>query len=211
MNRILASLLALSAVAFAMIGPAVAQTQVVVGKRTITAPETVDRNEVLAITLEGVRGGQMEVWGPITGGSGSAPDGLLLQVPVDAGTARLVMRLRPGSYELRHVSSSGRVRARRVIDVSAVPVSLLVTNQMIQGRTAEIRWRGPADPGDRLQIVDTSEGIILEEVHALGEPGEYMLTEIDVPDLTGEFRLRYVMGDGTVLRSVPVRVVFDWD
>lgn len=172
---------------------------------SIRAPSTVDPGASVMVTVPDARTtGRIELWGPVTqSGRGSMID----RVPA-AGSVSFVAPSRPGSYELRHVGPGGEVLARTTLDVAAVPVTLSVPEKMSAGIEARVRWRGPAEPGDALQIVNPATGIVLEEVPAVGVPGDETETVMPAPDRTGEFHLRYWSASrNAALRSLPVEVV----
>lgn len=172
----------------------------------IDAPSTVDPGATVAVSLSGVTpGGRVEVWGPVSSaGKGSR----LASVAVGDAFATLDAPRRAGSYELRYVTPSGAVQARTVLDVSASPVMLDLPERMSAGLGARVRWRGPAAPGDMLQIVDPETGSVVSEAPAAGQPGTETETTIRAPERTGAYRLRYWSGERrAVLRALPVRVV----
>lgn len=183
-----------------------ASFQVTIANGSISAPDTVDFADTLEVTVPEGMQGQIEIWGPIRGLSGSAPEGLVIAAPLVGSVTRLEMNLRAGSYELRLTDPRGKIRARRLLDVSAPPLLLALDEAVGAGGAAKIRWSGPADPGDRLQIYDPETRGVVSEVEALGIPGSQMLTEMQMPATQGDYQLRYVLADGTVLRSLPVTI-----
>lgn len=170
----------------------------------IQAPSTVDPGESVVVTLPGGRiDGRIELWGPVT----QSGRGTLIDSVPAAATASVSAPMRPGSYELRHVSSGGAIRARQSLDVAAVPVVLSVPGQMGAGLDARVRWHGPANPGDMLQIVDPTTGAVASEASATGVPGEETVTVIRAPEQPGDYYLRYWSGPrGAVLRSLSVTI-----
>ena len=172
----------------------------------IQAPSTVDPGASISVTLPGGDAdGRIELWGPVTEtGRGERLD----SVPA-ADAVALMAPVRPGSYELRYVGPDGAVRARRSLDVAAVPVTLEVPEQLSAGLDTKVRWRGPGNPGDMLQIVDPASGMVLSEAPAVAAaPGDKTETVLRAPERLGDYRLRYWSAPrDTVLRSLPVKVV----
>lgn len=171
---------------------------------SIEGPFTVDPGQTVEMTVTGgVSGGRLEIWGPITqSGRGQ----LMAGGDVSGGSVPVTAPNQPGSYELRYVSPSGELLARRSFEVAAVPVTLSVPQQLGTGIPGEVRWKGPAATGDRLQIVDAASGQVVSEVAAEGKPGVWNSSVIRGPGAIGQYRLRYVSGGGSVLRVLPIDV-----
>ncbi len=176
---------------------------------SINVPDTVDQGQDVPLIVQGGADGRIELWGPVTEtGSGT----LLATIPVAQGRAQLRAGMSPGSYELRFFGETGPALARAPIDVSMAPISLSAPGAVGAGGTIELRWRGPAQVGDKLQVYDPAAGQVVSEVDALGEPGAPMATVLQAPAATGSFELRYALADGTVLRTLPISVATgtDW-
>lgn len=171
----------------------------------IAAPSTVDPGATVVIELSDASpGGLVEIWGPITQ---EGRGGQLGSVPATNSFATLTAPSRPGSYELRYVTPAGAVQARRMLDVASVPILLSVPHQLGAGIPGQVRWRGPARPGDRLQIVDPATGAVVSEAPAEGTPGAENATMLRAPQAMGDYHLRYVTGArNAVLRVLPIRV-----
>ena len=171
---------------------------------TIEAPSTVDPGAHVNVVIAGAApGGRLEIWGPVTqGGRGSMLAGGEVRgtsVPITAPRV-------PGSYELRYMSASGAMLARRSLDVAAVPIVLSVPERFSAGVPGTVRWQGPAGRGDRLQIVDPSSGNVVSQVEVKGKPFGWNSTVIHAPAQPGKYLLRYVDGRGAVLRALSVMV-----
>lgn len=171
---------------------------------SIEGPFTVDPGQTVEMTVTGgVAGGRLEIWGPVTqSGRGS----LIASGEVSGGSIPVTAPDRSGSYELRYISPSGALLARRSFDVAAVPVTLSVPQQLGTGIPGEVRWKGPAARGDRLQVVDPATGEVVSETAAEGQPGAWNSSVIRGPGAIGDYRLRYVTGGGAILRVLPIRV-----
>lgn len=172
---------------------------------SVEGPFTVDPGQTVEMTITGgVAGGRLELWGPVTrSGRGE----LLAGGEAASGKIPVTAPNQPGSYELRYLAPSGALLARRSFDVAAVPVTLSVPEQLGAGIPGEVRWRGPAGPGDRLQIVDPATGAVLSETAAEGAPGAENSAMIRGPEAIGDYHLRYLSGArGAVLLVLPIRV-----
>lgn len=170
----------------------------------IESPPTVDPGQTLEVGISGASGGRLEIWGPVTQeGRGNMLAGAEVagdSVPVRAPNV-------PGSYELRYLGPSGATLARRSLDVSAVPLRLSVPERLGAGVSGEIRWHGPARPGDMIQIVDPASGGVVSETPAEGTPGAENVAMIQAPQKAGQYQLRYVSRErGAVLRVLPITV-----
>lgn len=171
----------------------------------ISAPSTVDPGQQLTVTVRGAADGtRVEIWGPVDSGESAST---LSSDDISGGTAEITAPSVPGSYELRHTGAGGGVISRQAFDVAAVPVSLTVPTEVNPGGTLEVVWRGRGSPGDTLQIVDPATGTTLESTPIAGSAETRNLSRLPVPGRTGRFEVRYVTGDGVVLRSVPFTVV----
>ena len=207
-------LISVACMAGALLLPSTLAAETIVGMEpvalaqtgAIEAPGTVDPGDSVVVTFRGATGdGWFELWGPITH---TGRGGRLAIEPATGGRATLRAPMDPGSYELRFLTPGGVLRARTPFDVAAVPVTLSVPEQMGKGLETEIRWHGPARPGDLLQIVDPATGAVVSEVPAVGTPGARNITPIRSPEAPGDYLLRYVSGSrSVVLRSLPVTVV----
>ncbi len=168
------------------------------------SPWTVDPGAKLEVAISGGSGGRLEIWGPITQhgrgdmlAGGAVPGN---RVPITAPNA-------PGSYELRYLGPTGELLAQRSFEVAAVPIRLWLPLQLGVGAPGEVRWRGPARPGDAIQIVDPATGSVVSETAAEGTPGAENITMIEGPPRAGQYALRYVSRErGAVLRVLPISV-----
>lgn len=173
-------------------------------RASIAGPTSVDPGQKVTVSISGgVAGGQLQIWGPVTQSgrgrmlaSGESPGG---NVPVTAPSA-------PGSYELRYVNQAGAVLARQVFEVASFPVRLSIPDQPGTGLPVDVRWHGPARPGDRLQIFDPARGMVVSEAPAEGQPSVENVTRLRMPGERGSYELRYVGAGGSVLRTMPISV-----
>ena len=100
-----------------------------------------------------------------------------------------------GDHEVRYVSGQGRkVLARRPIKIITAAASLDGPAEAMAGRTIEVNWTGPDNPGDYITLVP-------KEMPD-GQYGNYTNTadgspmKIVVPIMDGPAELRYMTGQG---------------
>jgi Ca-activated chloride channel family protein len=169
----------------------------------ITAPVTVDAGQSVNVVVEGAQpGARIQLWGPV----GEPVAGQqIAAVPLTGGVAALTAPESSGSYELRYLDASGRQLGRRAFDVAAVPVALTVPTPVGRGGEMEITWQGPARPGDRFDIVGPS-GAVVGSTPVAGDPAGVNRSRITAPAESGDYELRYVAGNGAVLRWVGFQV-----
>lgn len=165
----------------------------------ITAPTTVDAGQTINVVVENARSDSaIELWGPVDeAGRGTR----LVSAPLTGGTAPLTAPDASGSYELRYVDGSGRQLGRTAFDVAAVPLALEVLTPVAPGGEMRVTWQGPARPGDRFEIID-ERGATVGGVPVAGDRMGRNVSDVTVPSQRGRYALRYVTGQGAVLRSV---------
>lgn len=165
----------------------------------IVAPDTVDPGQAVSVSVPDAQAGaRIELWGPVTQqGRGTQ----LAAAPLEAGQAVLTAPSVSASYELRYLGANGGQLGRRAFDVAAVPVVLTVPTPVSAGGTLNVQWQGPADPGDRLEVVGPA-GAVLESAPVTGTRGAVNTTPIAVPAQPGALQLRYVTSSGAVLRTI---------
>jgi Ca-activated chloride channel homolog len=169
----------------------------------ITAPSTADAGQMVNVVVEGAgEGARIELWGPV---GESDKGGQVASVPLTGGVAALTAPDMSGSYELRYVSGSGKLLGRRAFDVAAVPVALTVTTPVGLGGILEVSWQGPAQAGDRFEVISAS-GAVVESIPVEGNSSGTNVSPVTAPQESGSYELRYVSGSGAVLRSVPFDV-----
>lgn len=100
-----------------------------------------------------------------------------------------------GEYEVRFFDAATRkVIARKSLDVLTPEVTLEAPKAGIAGKSIKVAWAGPNDKYDQLVIAKPgTQGreTITTAYIAKGSP-----TDIRLPDLAGEYMLRYVSGGG---------------
>lgn len=171
----------------------------------LDAPETVDPGAQVAVTISGGQsGGRIELWGPVTQ---SGKGGQIDSAAEAAGSAMLVAPEVPGTYELRYVNAANKLLAKLTLDVAALPITLSAAHGLGAGIDTPVEWRGPANPGDMIQIYDPAGGAVISEVPAEGRPGVINVAVLRGPEALGDYQIRYWSGTRqAVLRSLPVTV-----
>jgi len=177
----------------------------VASAQQLSTPDTVDPGERMQVAVSAEpQGSVVELWGPVT--SAASKGAMLSSAPVEGGNATLAAPEAPGTYELRLVTSAGRMLTRATVDVAAVPVVLSVPALIGAGFETEIRWQGPGNPGDAIQIFDPLSGKVAVFALAEGSPGAMHSVTLPAPDLPGAYLIRYVTVHGVVLHSLPVLI-----
>ncbi len=120
---------------------------------------------------------------------------LMLQLPAE-----------PGSYELRYVASGSdaMVLARQAITVNPVTATIEANASASPGSNLVVTWKGPDYHNDYLAIsrADDPKGY---EVYAYTKKGSPLI--LKVPDVPGEYELRYIMSQGrTILQRARLTV-----
>lgn len=185
--------------------PAAPKMILVAGTVMIGAPETVDPGEPVTVTVTGGGpGGRIELWGPVTQ---SAKGDQIESIAESGGSTVLTAPFAPGSYELRYVNAARKTLARISLDVAAPPIVLSVPRGLSAGIDSAVEWRGPASPGDMIQVFDPASGAVVVEVPAIGQPGAANIAVLRAPYDLGNYQIRYWSGARqTALRSLPVTV-----
>ncbi len=174
------------------------------GKVMIEAPETVDPGASIAVIITGGTGGHIKLWGPFTQ---SAKGGRIHSVGDTGGSAVLTAPATPGSYELRYVNAAGAMLERLSLDVAAVPITLSAPHGLGAGIDTQVEWRGPANPGDTIQVYDPANGAVVSEAPAEGQPGAVNVAVLRGPETLGNYQIRYWSSTRQVpLRSLTVAV-----
>src|SRR5690606_26126887 len=99
----------------------------------------------------------------------------------------------PGEYEVRYATGAEySTLARTTVTVTAVSGSRTAPRSVVAGADVEVSWTGPDNSGDFITIVEAGA----EE----GSWGNYAYTAegnpvtLQVPDVAGEYEVRYVTG-----------------
>lgn len=173
------------------------------GAAKIVVPDTVDPGATVAVDVTGsAPGGRIELWGPVTqSGNGT----LIGSTTTTGGAITLTAPSVPGSYELRYYNPGGALATRTPLDVAGVPITLSAPRSLGAGIDSQVEWRGPADPGDMIQVYDPATGAILSEAPAIGQPGVVNVTVLRGPERMGDFAIRYWSNSRQAsLRELPI-------
>ncbi len=118
---------------------------------------------------------------------------------------KLRMPPEPGIYEIRYVmNQDGKVLDTTAIEVADLSVTLAAPDSAPAGTTLEVAHDGPEYQNDLITIAAVGADRYTSYVYAnRGNPAK-----IAVPDVPGDYEIRYVMNQGNrVLQSRPLRVV----
>jgi Ca-activated chloride channel family protein len=125
---------------------------------------------------------------------------------MSGGPATLAAPIVPGAYDVRYISSLGKMLASSTLEVFEVLATLEGPAEISAGEELEIIWTGPNGSQDYLSIAEPgadNEAYLEWALTGQGNP-----LRLRAPRRTGDFELRYVRAaDGEVLARRPFRVV----
>lgn len=121
---------------------------------------------------------------------------------------------KPGSYEVRYLSGKKRLTLAAVpFQVTAADASLTAEGEVMEGATFEVEWSGPDNKGDYITLVPKGEkegktGSTYAYVKRKQGPRDLQIVQLEAPERSGEYELRYVTGDKRfTLASQPLTIV----
>jgi len=119
---------------------------------------------------------------------------------------KLLAPLDAGAYEIWYViGADSTVHARRPIAVTAVTATLRAPAEVATKATFQVQWTGPAGPGDYVTIVPVGSPptTYLSYFYTIAaSPGT-----LTAPDAGGDFEIRYVVGQTTVvIATISIKV-----
>jgi Ca-activated chloride channel family protein len=112
----------------------------------------------------------------------------------------------PGKYELRYWDSTKRiVLAKQSLQVVAPDIELNADRVIGAGKFLSVEWSAPNNKNDYLAIAETGSKANAYFSYAYTKKGSP--TEIRVPDLSGEYQLRYISAQTKAIwASTPIKV-----
>jgi Ca-activated chloride channel family protein len=117
---------------------------------------------------------------------------------MSGGPATLAAPIVPGAYDVRYISSLGKMLANTTLEVFEVLATLEGPAEISAGEELEIIWTGPNGPQDYLSIAEP--GADNEDYLQWALTGDGNPLRLQAPRRTGEFELRYVRAaDGEIL------------
>ena len=122
----------------------------------------------------------------------------------DGSPARVEMPTAPGTYELRYFVNQDRtVIARRVIEVTALSVTLSAPPSASVGETVSVTWEGPDYRNDFIAAsLPDDDGYETYTYTRDGNPAR-----LQMPSEPGSYEIRYFVNqDRTVVARIPVTV-----
>jgi len=124
------------------------------------------------------------------------------------GPATLAAPIVPGAYDVRYISSLGKMLASSTLEVFEVLATIEGPAGIPAGEELEITWTGPNGPQDYLSIAEP--GADNEDYLQWAPTSEGNPLRLHAPRRLGEFELRYVRAaDGEVLARQRFSVVAD--
>lgn len=139
---------------------------------------------------------------------GSAGDAYLDWAPLADGNP-VVLRAptAPGDYEVRYLDgTTGEVRARTPLEVTAIPITLEVPPTAAAGLRFEVVWTGPGADGDFLSVAE--EKAPPGRWHDWAPVSVGSPVSLAAPSRPGRYEVRYVTGAGREVaasRAIEVR------
>ena len=117
---------------------------------------------------------------------------------ISGGPATLAAPIVPGAYDVRYISSLGKILTSSPLEVFEVLATLDGPGEVSAGEELEITWTGPNGSQDYLSIAKPEAEN--EDYLQWAPTGEGNPLRLRAPRRTGEFELRYVRAaDGEVL------------
>ncbi|MCW5772782.1 MAG: hypothetical protein KIT16_14150, partial [Rhodospirillaceae bacterium] len=114
----------------------------------------------------------------------------------DGTPAQLRLPDEPGRYEIRYVTGRENVvLARTAIEVVPAAVTLDAPAEAPAGSTVEIRFTGPANPGDYVTIVKPGDGDAHYAEYHYAQNGSP--ARLPLRSAPGEYEIRYVTGQSS--------------
>jgi len=111
----------------------------------------------------------------------------------------------PGRYLLRYYTTGKNTLAETTIEVIPAEASVQVAESVMAGANLAITWVGPKNERDRLAIFTLDGRQMLEsrQIHRrnIGSP-----TDLEAPQIPGEYLVRYTTWDKNTLAETTVRV-----
>jgi len=160
---------------------------------SLAAPDRIAAGERFEITWSGPEGDEDFLGLALPG---SPDDAYLEWGRIEDGNP-LTFRApdKPGVYEVRYVDGeTGKALARTRIKVVSIPIELRIPATATAGLRFEVRWTGPATPGDFIAISRSGSHPFQHldwESTTIGSP----LT-LAAPQNPGTYEVRYVTGSG---------------
>lgn len=166
------------------------------GAAKIDAPERIENGATLSLGWEAPNQPGEHI--TIALADGPREDYAACIPTTSGGPVTLAAPIVPGSYDVRYVSSLGKILTSVALEVFEVLATLEAATKIPAGEEFEISWTGPNGSQDYLSIAEPgaeNEAYLEWALTAEGNP-----LRLRAPRHTGEFELRYVRAaDGEVL------------
>ena len=162
----------------------------------LVLPKSATTAETIAVTWSGpsAKGDRVSI------AKTDAQDGAYLQYANVGDTKKvdLLMPAVPGKYEVRYRSGSGRkVIERRTINVVLPDITLTLPEETKPGSEVSVQWTAPNNNGDYLATAAVGSDSGTYETYGYTRKGSP--TTIKVPDVPGDYEMRYISGQGKAI------------
>jgi len=178
---------------------------------SLSAPDTVDTGATVQVSWSGAGNSYDRIELHTPGADDKAKALSVSGITSKKNPVPVTMPDEPGDYELRYeMAKSGRVLARRAIQVRGVPTSITAPEQAEIGATIEITWEGPGNDYDKIILVEAGAPDNAREIVGAAILDRKPVLTLRLPEEAGQYELRYrTMRSKRILarRSVTVAAV----
>lgn len=119
-------------------------------------------------------------------------------------TARLVAPGIPGNYEIRYLAAE-KVLAKIPLVVRAQTVQLEFSPEVMAGSVLQVKWTGPHNQFDKIQLVDESNNQIVKSTYLRMHSGT--IVALQTPEKLGHYRVEYLGANERVLVSKALKLI----
>jgi hypothetical protein len=158
---------------------------------TLKAPSTISIGASFEVTVSGHANPRDFVTIVAKGTAEGSYD--YYQYAEKAGKVTLQAPTTAGDYEVRLLAAEGpyATLARQPVKITAVTATLEAPAQVAAGTRIEVKWTGPNNPRDYIGLGDAKQNYLVYTYTRDGNPLSML-----VPDVGGEYELRYFLGAG---------------
>ncbi len=168
---------------------------------TLKAPNSASIGSQVAVAWSGSSGDQDSI--EIVKITSGKAEKITYGYVKDGNPLTLTMPGKPGAYELHYRNGDQEVIATRPIQATPAEVALTAPDVAQAGSSVVIRWKGPNARFDNIQIGEVGSRSYKSYTY-LNDTQQVKLT---MPDVPGNYELRYMFRDREVLATRPIRVV----
>lgn len=168
---------------------------------TLKAPDSAPIGSPVAVAWTGTSGEQDSI--EIV----KITDGMVEKIEYgyvkDGNPLTLTMPGKPGAYELHYRNGDEEIIATRPIQASPAQVELTAPDVAQAGSSVVVRWKGPNAVFDNIQISEVGSSSYASYTYL----NDTQQVELTMPDVPGNYELRYKFRDREVLATRAIRVV----